>query len=544
MKKIVSILTLFSMLSQVGCFKPSEKGIKGQAYLAFEDYNKGQALVDLPIYCYSSELFELSLDSMKASLSADLSIIGEHNAKLKADWAEAENTYLDEVKVFLKDIFEEEKKIINKDIANLNLDIAQSIASKKIQEQQSKISSVTKEIKELEAQQLATREVTEVLSSFIAEQRLLLDQGYANIEAEIISANDLIEKINKVIVDKNIALSRYEKFDLDVRRNYTNIKSCWNHPSYLRYPPRMSSPLGENRYDFFSYEKSKEPQGRVVFHTHHQSLVSRLPAELTPYLRYEISDAFYKHNILASAQLDQINSKLKESAKNADRSLLVYANKKRISVEQIKSIIKDSLEPAAFDRQILAKKSSLESFENFDISSAVASEISDLSDTLFADKILIDNCIILIDEADDFDMLYEEFRQMPQSTNLVGDSLNLYRFEKYLEVQGFKRPRRPNYASIDKRELYEEIIVGICSWSNLIVHTDFNGEFIIPEEMTRYFAYIEDDDGGVYWTASISETTDKIIIAPSSITTRNPVHLLFSQSELEELLSLNLIKIQ
>lgn len=536
------------MLSLVGCFKPNEKEIKGQAYLTLGDYHKGHAMVDLPIYCYSTELFEQNLESLKAKLSADWKVIGEHNAKLNADFAEAQNTYFYEAKVFLKDLFEEEKNIFNEEIANLNQDFLQSTTSKKIQEQQSKIGAVTKDIEVLEAQQRATKEVTEVLSPFIAEQRRLLDRGYANIEGEIIRANDLIEKINKVIVGKNLALSLYEKFDLDVRRKYTNIKTCWNSPDDLWYPKGMSARGQSYGFDsFFSYKKDSyysyvplRPKGRVVFRTEEGSTsygyISYLPAELTPYLSNEIKETFYKHNFLAKPRLNQINSGMDDSAKNADNALLVYANKNGISVAQIKSIIKDSVESAAFERQILAKESSLESLQNFDISSAVASEISDLSDTLIADKMLIDNCIVLIDEADDFNMLFEAFRQMPTSTNLVGDSLNFYRFEEYLKAQGFNRPRRPNYESISDRELYEDLILEIYSSSNTIVRTDLNGEFIIPEGTTRYFTYVKDDDNGVYWTAFISETTDKILIAPSSIAATNPVDLLFSESELEELL--------
>ena len=641
------MLAALSMLSLTGCFKPNKEGIKGQAYLTTGDYYKGHAMVDLPIYCYSTQIFEQSLESLKAHLSAEWKIIGEHNAKLKADWLEAENTYLSNVKVFLKDLFEEQSEFLNEEITNIVP--LKSTRFREMQgQQQSKIDAVRKEIKELEAQKRATKELAELLNPFIAKQRRLLEEAYVNIEAEVTRANDLIEKINKAIVEKNLALSLYDKFDLDVSRNYSNINNCWYWHRDLSYPDGMSSfTESYSAEEFFSYDKEYfsnssplDTLGRVLFHETkditQQGHISYLPKELTPYLGNEIKEAFYKHHVLAVPRLLQIKSRMRNSVENANDALLVYANKNGISVSQVKSILKNSIEPDAFERQISAKKYSLEALENFDISSAVASEISDLRDNLIADIKLIADCIVLLDDADGFDMLYEAFRYIPKSTSLVNDSVlidefkkflvliddaddfnmleelreikmlastdtinssqiadntddfnmlyevfkqmpksgnlvndssliddaddfnmlyeafrqkarptyllnsppSINEFEDYLEAQGFERPSRPNYASIEDIKRYEIMILSACSSSNLIVRTDLNGEFTIPDGTTRYFAYLVDDDSRAFcWTAPVSEMTDQVFITSSSITATNPLDLLFSESELQELLS-------
>ena len=201
MKKFIIICTTLFTFSVVGCFEFKEKRIRGQAYLSFGENFRGQAMVDFPIYCYGPE-FEKNIQSLKGVISADYVKFGKIDAELRASWNEAENTYLADLKVYFKESLEE-------------------FNFKKIQDQQqSKIDIVLKEIRELEAQQRATTELAELLSPFIVEQRRLVEEGYANIKAEIARTNDLIEKINNVIAEKSLVLYPYDNIDTKFKKAF------------------------------------------------------------------------------------------------------------------------------------------------------------------------------------------------------------------------------------------------------------------------------------------------------------------------------------
>ena len=133
MKKFIISLTTLYALTIISCSNPKEKGTKGQAYLSAGYNYKGQAMVDLPIYCYGPE-FENILENKKANFSAVLETLGKENVRRKADWIELENTYLNEVKALAKKAFEAVKKQNDERIANL--DPSESTQFKEALEQQ------------------------------------------------------------------------------------------------------------------------------------------------------------------------------------------------------------------------------------------------------------------------------------------------------------------------------------------------------------------------------------------------------------------------
>ena len=495
MKKFIITFTTLYALSLVGCFNPKEKGIKGQAYVSFGENYSGQAMVDFPIFCYGPE-FEKNIQSLKAVISADYVKFDKINAELRASWNEAENAYLTDLKVYFKESLEE-----------YNFKIIQD-------QQQSKIDTALKEIQELEAQQRATTELAELLSPFIAEQRQLVEEGYANIETEIARTNDLIGKINNVIVEKSLLLYPYDKIDLNFKKAYPNIKNCWDrsHNFYLNY--EILAVTEKDRVNFYEYDKFSSRVGRynVLFSAENSNslLYSSLPRELTPYLNEEISRAFYKHIKLAKIRLSAIRDEVNKSVKEADDALLLYANKNGIRKGQVKSIIKNSMVLADYEPKISERISSLDALLNTDIAAEGLKFIE------------------AIDDAVDVDALDEVVRRLDVYNIPFSDYI------EFLESEGFVQPDEPDYT--DRSGTYQIMISQLFDKPNLIVRTDLSGEFLIPEGMAYYYAMVKEDNDEYYWSAPVTETTDKVLITNSTAITDNPINLLFSDGELEELL--------
>ena len=496
MKKFIIICTALFTFSVVGCFESKEKGIRGQAYLSLGEKFRGQAMVDFPIFCYGPE-FEKKLQSLKGVISADYVKFGKIDAELRASWNEAENTYLTDLKVYFKESLEE-------------------FNFKKIRDQQqSKIDSALKEIRELEAQQRATTELAELLSPFITEQRRLVEEGYANIKAEIARTNDLIEKINNVIAEKSLVLYPYDNIDTKFKKAYPDIKNCWDysHSFYLNYPIFAVTEDGNGNInnDFLRFRGNSDMElfnkdGSINFYVSG----SMLPRLLYPYLEDEISEAHYKHISLASKRLSAIRDEINKSVKEADDALLVYANKNGIRKGQVESIIRNSMVLADYEPKILERRSSVNTLLNPDF----------LAEGL--------KYIEAIDDAVDVDALYEIVRRLDVYNIPIGD------FTEFLEAEGFVRPDEPDYT--DRTETYQNMISLLFDKPNLIVRTDLSGEFLIPEGIAYYYAMVKEDNDEYYWSAPVTEITDKVLITNSTVITNNPINLLFSDGELEELL--------
>ena len=508
MKKSIPILCALFALILTGCFEPKEKGIKGQAYISLGDKHIGHALVDFPIFCYGPS-FEESLQAFKAELRPKLEYVQAENEELHAAWIEAENAYVEAVKVHFKGMLKGWIESNDEEIALLELSRNERFKDMK-EQQQSDLDALMQEIQELEAQQRASSELAEVLSPFIAEQRRLLDAGYENINAEITRANDLIEKINKVIVEKGLALELYEKCNSDIEKEYTSIKTCWDGVPYLGYSSAYS-------LEVFSY--SRFSRGVQFARSSYRDYFSDLPEELTPYLSHEIQKASYIHVLIADERLSDIREKLNNSEEEAGAALLVYANKNGISKDQVSSIIKSSTTPAAYDRQIAAKKSELNALRGLDILAAVTTEIAVMKSKIIRESEEAYQYFEATGNTDNLGTLYEVLSQMPDF------NVSRSEFAEFLGAQGFKRPDLPDYLSVD----FDDEILALYRNADLIVYTDLNGGFLIPEGVTRYFAVLEEGDDAYYWMAPITETKDEVRMTISSVTTEDLMRLIFPE---------------
>jgi hypothetical protein len=503
MKTTLIAVSILTAVTLTGCFEG--KVVKGQAYLSLGDKYRGQVMVDFPIYCYG-ESFDAELAALKNELSAESKRMQTENTNLKAAYSEELKVYFNEVQSHFINGLKSRIKSIELKLTNLESTRDQRIQLAQ-EKRKSQVDELIVQIQEMEDEQRISLEIDKLLQPIKDEINLessrIRAERSANVQTEIERANDLIEKINQVIVDKRLCLELYQKFSSEV-------------PENTYYPNGLSA-----FFRFKNISVHDDAYGRVVFAQDGSNrYVSNLPAPLTPYLSSQIQEAFYKHILIAAPRLEANVADF--SALNSDMhcELQIYANKKGMSIAQVKAIMTAAKEGKGYASRIKSEKRTLEAVSCSLVAADVEAEIADLKSPVEAGKKAIMGLLQSTKIADSIDEIYSV---LSKADIIDGTKSN---FTEMLEDSGLEAPDRPDYLSVN---LDVEIELFFRTASDAIVFTDIQGEFVIPAGTTRIFAMLEEDGIEYFWMNAITAETEEVRIAFSTVATKDWTELLFPE---------------
>ncbi|MDB2310640.1 hypothetical protein N9V19_01435 [Opitutales bacterium] len=235
-------------------------------------------------------------------------------------------------------------------------------------------------------------------------------------------------------------------------------------------------------------------------------------------LKESIKEAFYKHHKFARSKYWDLAQKMKESTWAADDLIQVWANQNEIEVSLIKYAQGGRFDSKSVISAIKKASEQLNEAENFDIYAATENDINEIKSNI-EDAIELQqwaiNAFKTLNEAEDICFaLAKKFQGLSEDE-----------FFELLDREGINKPENPVYQTVN----FDYPILKLFKDSARMVYTDFNGIFTIPEKTTGVFAMLENEDERFFWMLPIDRGTKEVRISLSSLTTQDPIHLIFPQ---------------
>lgn len=563
MKKNIIILPVLFAIALVGCFESGEKEINGQAYLSFGDTYEAKPLIDFPIYCLGQD-FEKKLENLKSELSEEYYRVKIFNKNLDDEYAKKNLEYVEKIKKSIQQWLAESVDEARSELASIRANKSKVLLEAQ-QEKDLEITNINHEIEVLKKQQRACEELPKLLAPYIVEQRQIIDAMYSVIMTEIKRANALINILNEFIRKEGVPGKPYLKFQDDIETEYTDIITCSDrvYPGYGGIYAKMYFPEGLSSWQqidksewrdvlvdgFFSYvvesssglvdvkfeggrfldfdnlkESSEifyevDEEGRKSYATFRWRIARALrQLDDNSSLKESIKEAFYKHHKFARSKYWDLAQKMKESTWAADDLIQVWANQNEIEVSLIKYAQGGRFDSKSVISAIKKASEQLNEAENFDIYAATENDINEIKSNI-EDAIELQqwaiNAFKTLNEAEDICFaLAKKFQGLSEDE-----------FFELLDREGINKPENPVYQTVN----FDYPILKLFKDSARVVYTDFNGIFTIPEKTTGVFAMLENEDERFFWMLPIDRGTKEVRISLSSLTTQDPIHLIFPQ---------------
>ena len=563
MKKNIIILPVLFAIALVGCFESGEKEINGQAYLSFGDTYEAKPLIDFPIYCLGQD-FEKKLENLKSELSEEYYRVKIFNKNLDDEYAKKNLEYVEKIKKSIQQWLAESVDEARSELASIRANKSKVLLEAQ-QEKDLEITNINHEIEVLKKQQRACEELPKLLAPYIVEQRQIIDAMYSVIMTEIKRANALINILNEFIRKEGVPWKPYLKFQDDIETEYTDIITCsdrvypgfggiyakmyfpeglssWQQidilewrdvlvDGFFSYVDESSSGLVDVKFEgsrFLDFDNLKESseifyevdeEGRKSYATFRWRIARALiQLDDNSSLKESIKEAFYKHHKFARSKYWDLAQKMKESTWAADDLIQVWANQNEIEVSLIKYAQGGRFDSKSVISAIKKASEQLNEAENFDIYAATENDINEIKSNI-EDAIELQqwaiNAIKTLNEAEDICFaLAKKFQGLSEDE-----------FFELLDREGINKPENPVYQTVN----FDYPILKLFKDSARMVYTDFNGIFTIPEKTTGVFAMLENEDERFFWMLPIDRGTKEVRISLSSLTTQDPIHLIFPQ---------------